>query len=106
MNCSGAFCLEPTHADKGTPPSIKNAFVQSCFGTSPIGKILPLLILFGFRGFTDVRDGQVFKDDYLIGINQLPTLLMQEIVSLVSNFPMDFGYLFLGFLSSMTSSFA
>ena len=63
-----------------------------------------MLILFRFRGFADICYRQILKHYHLVGVDQLTTLLMQEIMALIAYLPMSFRNLFTGIVSSMASS--
>src|ERR1051326_7181936 len=82
------LCFVGTVLDKFSPSSIDNTFVQSTFGRRPIGEIVSMLILLCFGAFAHRGGLQFFKHNSSIGVNQVPTLLVEEITALVGNLPM------------------
>src|SRR2546429_997475 len=95
-----------TECDKCTPSCIQDAFVQSAFGGGTVGKVFPVFVLLGFRGFGHVLDLKIFKDQCPVGIDQLARLFVQEIPSFVTCFSVESRQFFLGTVTPMTAFLA
>ena len=65
-----------------SPTCIENALVQSTFRRRAVGQVVALLVLFGSRTATHIRDFQLFEDEELMLFYQLFRLLVLKVAPL------------------------
>src|SRR6266487_486233 len=101
------FRFAATDRDKGTPTRILDRFIQATLSGGSIGKILPgFFILLGFWSGHHVLDGEILEDDYAIGIDQFPCLLVVKVSALVAHLTIATRYPLFGTCAPMTPQFA
>jgi hypothetical protein len=84
---------------------IQKALVQATLGGGSIGKIRPVLILFGLWTAYQVGEVQVFKDDDLVLLYELLGLLVMEVSSLIGYLAVCFRHRLACLFPPMAASF-
>ncbi len=87
------------------PSSINDTLVSSTFRSRSIGERHPVFVLLWPGAFAPRGGLQRFKHHRCVGVYQLPPLLVQEVKTLVSDFPIGLRSLLHGLLAPVGAAF-